>query len=237
MERLPLTVEKREKVTKGANNALRRENRVPAIVYHKGEASTSVSLSVKDLYRILHTDAGRNVLIDLDVQGESASGPRIVVIKEIQTNPTTGGALHVDFHQISLTEKITVNVPIVERGEAYGVKVEKGVLEFPIRELEIECLPTEIPEKIDLDISALKMNEAILVRDLPLPAGVEAISDSETVIVKVVPPHVEAAPEEAPAAAEPEVIGEKEREARQAASADDKAKKKAEEAAAAEAKK
>lgn len=213
MANIALSVRQREQITKGANHSLRREGFVPAVVYHKGDTTVAVAVGVKELARTLGTEAGRNVLINLTVEGATAKGPRMCVIKEIQTHPVSREALHVDFHQIALDEKIKVTVKIKETGEPYGVKTEGGILEFPVRALEVECLPMQIPEFITLDISSLKLNDAIQVKDLALPQGVVALTDKDMVIVKVVPPHVEkAADETTPALTEPELIAKKKTE-------------------------
>ena len=213
MEQAKLVVEERPKEERKSAKAIRLAGRVPAVVYHKGDVTKAVTLGDKDLHRVLHTEAGRNVLIDLKIKNEKNAKPRTVVVKEIQYHPVSGNALHVDFHQISLTEKIRMVIPVVEKGESVGVKTEDGVLEFPLREVEVECLPTEIPEHIEVDITNLHMNDAIFVKDLPLPSAVNILNDPEMLVVKIAPPHVEKEPEEAlEEAAEPEVIGEKKEE-------------------------
>ncbi len=218
MARIALSAEKREQTNKSLMGILRRGGSVPGIVYHKGDKSVSIQVSGKSLTAVLHTDAGRNVLIDLKIKNEKPEKSRTVVVKELQHDPVRGDILHVDFHQISLTEKIMVNVPIIEKGEAVGVKNEGGILESPLRELHIECLPTDIPEHIEVDISGLKLNESIHVRDLKLPAAIKILNDPEMVIVQVKLPVVEevAAPgtEEVK---EPEVITEKKKEEGEAA--------------------
>jgi len=224
MERVELTVELREDTRKGANKRLRRGGMIPGVVYHRGEASRTVQLDEKALLAALRTDAGRNALINLSIKGEKADEPCVVVVKDIQHDPIAGKALHVDFHQISLTEKISVAVPVVEKGEAKGVKNEGGVLELPVREVEVECLPTDIPEAIQIDVTELGMNDTIYVKDLTLSAGVTVLSDPETVLAKVVPPHVEKEAE-APTGeiAEPELIRKEKKEGEEEAPAAEKA--------------
>jgi large subunit ribosomal protein L25 len=230
MAQIELTAESRPAERhKGGVRALRRSGFVPGIVYHKGDRSVPLKVPKDAVNRILHTEAGRNVLIDLKIKDEKAKKQRTVVVKDLQHDPVTGDILHIDFHQISLTERITVNVPIVEKGEAPGVKNEGGVLESPLKELHIECLPTEIPEHVEVDVSGLKLNDAIHVRDLALPGSVKVLNDPEMVIAQVRLPVVEK-PEEAAAAevTEPEVIGEKKEEAEGEAAPPEAKKEKAE---------
>ena len=212
MARIELTAETRP-VTKKTNlKAMRRSGAVPGVVYHKGDPSVSIQLEGKALLSVLHTEAGRNVLIDLKVKDEKTKKQRTVVVKDLQHNPVNGDILHVDFHQISLTERLTVNVPIVEKGEAPGVKNDGGVLESPLRALHIECLPTEIPEHVEIDISGLKLNDSIHVRDIHLGGSIKILNDADMVIVQVKLPVVEKVEEAVEAPAEPEVIGAKKEE-------------------------
>src|SRR3989338_1504341 len=121
--------------------------------------------------------------------------------------------MHIDFNEISLTETLKVNVPLASKGDAAGVKQDNGVLEHILWELNVECLPTNIPEKIECDVSNLKIGDSILVKQIPLPEGVKVLNDPELIAFIVKPPHVEKPPEEAlEAAAEPELIREKKKE-------------------------
>ena len=211
-------------------SALRRAGRVPGVVYKDGKSAVSIQISARDLSRILHTKAGENALITLHFnEGSQAglkehpalvSGENVVLIKELQHHPVSRQLLHVDFHQISLTKKITVSVPLTLQGEAAGVRLAGGVLEHLRWELEVECLPTEIPAEVALDISALEKGQTLHVKDVLLPEGVRAVTDPEQPVVSCVEPQREevAAPaEEAAAAAEPEVIKQKKPEEETAA--------------------
>jgi len=210
--------------TKSAMRTLRASGSVPGVVYHKGEESLPIQLGARSLFEVLHTGAGRNVLIDLKVEGAKKAKPtRLVVIKEIQQNPVNGTVLHVDFHEVSLTEKIKIQVAIVVKGEAPGVKTEGGMLENSLRELEIECLPTDIPEHIVIDISGLALNQSIHVRDLKLSEKLKVLNEEDMVIVQVRLPEevsLETVPE-GDEAKEPEVIMEKKKEEGEEAAAGD----------------
>jgi large subunit ribosomal protein L25 len=168
----------------------------------------AVALDEKAILAILHSKGGRNALISLKMGG----GSHPVLIKEIQRHPITRALWHVDFHRISLKEKIETRVPVHVKGEAPGVKVGGGVLEHLVREVRVRCLPTEIPAFVEADISNLQLNQGIRAKELQLPKGVEVLIDAESVIVHVLTIKVveETPVAEAAAAgtaeAEPEVI-------------------------------
>jgi len=211
MDKVILSAEIREEFGKEANKKLRNSNIVPAVAYKKGKETVSLKVDGKELFHILHTSAGENVIITLKVKDSAKD--RTVIIKDIQYDHIRGDVLHVDFHEISLTEKITVSVPIETKGEPEGVKVEGGVLDHPMKDVQVECLPTEIPEKIDIHVEELKINDSIKVSDLELPEGVKVLSDPEATVVSVMPPRAEEEETEEEAlegeSQEPEVIREK----------------------------
>lgn len=217
MEQIPVNVNERIEIQHPSAKALRREGLIPAVVYHRGDPTVAVALAESDFFRVLHSEAGRNALVKLSIKNEKTEAARTVVVKEIQYHPLSGKALHVDFQEISLTEKIQVMLQVVERGEAIGVKTEDGILEFPLREIEVECLPTNIPEHIEVDISELHINDAIHVRDLKVDPKITILTDAERIVVHVVTPHVEKPAEEAAEVEEPEVIGEKKEEGEEGA--------------------
>jgi large subunit ribosomal protein L25 len=207
-----LQAEKRE--TRGKNEArrLRANGRIPAVVYgaDKGKA-TEIAVDPKILSRILHSESGANTLIGLQLDGASTR----VLVKEYQLDPIHHKLLHADFYAIAMDKKLTLTVPVVLRGEARGVKQQGGVVDFVNREIEIEVLPDDIPEHIDIDISELMLNQGVRVRDVHTEgAKWSPISDREMMIVHVVAPRAEepaptAAGAEAAAptaAAEPEVM-------------------------------
>ena len=218
---------KREGRGKNEANRLRAAGRIPAVVYgtHKdGRAPQGVAVAVdpKAVMRILHSDSGANTLINLKLDGGEAR----VMVKEYQLDPVTHALLHADFYQLAMDKAIVVPVPIHIIGEAKGVKLQGGIVDFVTRDIEVECLPTDIPEHIDVDVSDLALHEAIRVRDLPQGPKWKAVTDGDTMIVHVVTIKVEEepAPAEAVAAtaaapAEPEVIkkGKTEKEGEEAA--------------------
>jgi large subunit ribosomal protein L25 len=213
-----LQAEKRD--TRGKNEArrLRASGRIPAIVYGAGrEKAMEIAVDPKVLLRILHSESGVNTLIGLE--GVDLGGGKVLV-KEYQLDPIDHRLLHADFYAVAMDRAITVTVPIVLRGEAKGVKQQGGIVDFVTRDLEIECLPGEIPEHIDVDVSELMLHQGVRVRDLQTTGKWTAVTEPDTMIVHVValkaeeaaPAEVAAAP--AAAAAEPEVIkkGKKEEE-------------------------
>ena len=190
----PLSAEARSDTGKGANRKLRVAGKIPAVVYGKGRPSQSVVLDPHALETLLQkSGAGLNTLIDLSVAGKTDT----VLVKELQRHPVTGRPLHVDFFQLDLTQKITVSVPIHFTGKARGVEFG-GILDHPLREIEVECLPRAIPEFIEVDVSALDVGHSIHVSELRLPEGVEVKTDASLPVASVVLPaaEVEAAPVE-----------------------------------------
>jgi large subunit ribosomal protein L25 len=232
------TLEAVKRDTRGKNEArrLRASGRIPAVIYgaqKEGDVGKNLPVAVdpKPLLRILHSHSGVNTLITLKVDGE---GDSTVLVKEFLLDPVTSSMLHADFVRVNMDRRITVTVPIVIKGEPRGVKVEGGVLDFVHREIELESLPLEIPDAIEIDVSNLGLNDAVYVRDVAEGAKWTPISDADMMLVHVITPRlvVEAAPEAAatvaPVAAgsEPEVIkkGKTEKEG-EAPAAKDKGKK------------
>jgi large subunit ribosomal protein L25 len=200
---------------RGKNEArrLRAAGSIPGVVYGTRKEGTlaqgvAVAVDPKAVSRILHSDSGVNSLINLRLDGRETR----VMVKEYQVDPITHSLLHADFYQLAMDKAITVTVPIALKGESRGVKTQGGLLDFVTREIEVECLPTDIPEHIDVDVTELLLNQSIRLRDLPANPKWKAVSDSDTMIVHIVLPKAEesatAAAETAaaPAAAEPEVI-------------------------------
>jgi len=215
MEKVLVKAEVRKEVGKKAAKDLRNKGLIPANVYKGGKEAMNLQLSARELVEALQTSAGENVLITLKIAGgETAVKDKTVLIKEIQREPIQYSILHVDFNEISLTDLLKVNVPLVAHGEPVGVKVDGGILEHVLRELQVECLPTDIPEKIEVDVSSLKIGDSVLVKNIQLPEGVKITNDPELIAMIVKAPKVEvAAPETATEeAAEPELIRKKKEE-------------------------
>jgi large subunit ribosomal protein L25 len=203
--------------------AVRRNEMLPAVVYGHGMQPLAVEVPEKAFLKAIHTKAGENVLITLQVEGVQLK-ESTCRIKDIQNNPVTDKIDHIDFMVISLTEKITVKVPVIllHIEDAPGSK-EGGSLDLVHREIDVECLPTQIPEKVEIETKAMKINDSVHVKDLTLPEGIKCLLPPEEVVFAIHPPREEEElkPAEEGAAAEPEVIekGKKDKEGEEGAPA------------------
>ncbi|MFA6142606.1 MAG: 50S ribosomal protein L25 [Candidatus Omnitrophota bacterium] len=214
MEKIILKAQIRSGTGKRVAKDLRNAGIIPANVYKGGHGAVNLQIAMSDLKGVLRTKAGENVIITLKISGGDAPNDKTVLIKEIQRNPVKDDILHVDFNEISLTETLKVNVPLVSRGEPVGVKVDGGILEHVIRELQVECLPTAIPEKLEVDVSNMKIGDAIHVKDVKVSEDVKVLNDPELIAMIVKPPKVEVAKEEVvEGGEEPELIRKKKEEA------------------------
>ncbi len=220
METFELQVKPR--ATEGSRKArnVRRQELIPAIVYGHGMKPLALEMPEREFLKAIHTKAGENVMISLKVEGMTLQ-ESTCLIKAMQHDPVTDQINHVDLMVISMTEKITVKVPVVvvHSDEAPGVK-EGGVLDVVHHEIEVECLPTQIPEKIEIDAKDMKINDAVHVNQLAIAEGVQCLLDPEDVVVAIHPPREEevAAPAEE-GLAQPEVIekGKKDKEGEEGA--------------------
>jgi large subunit ribosomal protein L25 len=217
MEKILLKAMVREALGKSFSKQLRDQGIIPCVVYKDGEKGLNVQVDSKALWTALHTSAGENAIITIDIGDGKKNAEKTVMIKEIQHHPVNDKFVHVDFQEISLSEKLRVKVPVAVKGEAVGVKEDDGVFNVAMWEIEVECLPTAIPQHIDIHVDALRINEAIHVKDLPVLEGVDYIDEPDQVVVSVTPQKEEkeeVAPEVAEGVAEPEVIkkGKKEEE-------------------------
>jgi large subunit ribosomal protein L25 len=207
-----LVAEKR--ADKGKNQARRHRaaGRLPAVVYGPGsggkaDVAIPVTVDPKALSKILHSESGANTIISLQLDGATLP----VLVKDFLLQPVSHALLHADFYRVAMDRKLTLKVPVTITGEAKGVKQQGGVLDFVTREFEIEVLPADIPESIEVDVTELLMNQGVRIRDVAQGAKWTPVSEPETMLVHVVPMRVEevavtdaaAAPV---AAAEPEVI-------------------------------
>jgi len=203
MERVSLEAKRRDGTGTNRVRKLRLQGLVPAVVYGRGREPMPVIVEGKALRASLHTHAGLNVLIDLSIVDGSRSA-ETVMVREIQRGMFKRDIIHVDFHTIDLSEKVEAHVPLVFTGQAKGVVDDGGVLEIQLREVVVECLPTQIPESIEIDISALGVGDSLHVSDIKLPSEVTLVTSAEGAVATVVmPKEIE---EVAPAAAAPEAV-------------------------------
>ena len=198
----------------GKNEArrTRREGKVPAVLYGgDGAGATPIAVPPKPLLKILHSDSGQNTLIQLKMSG---AGDTRVLVKDFQLDPVTHEILHADFYRVAMDKVLRVTIPILVHGEPPGVKQQGGVLEHIRREIEIECLPGDIPEHVDVNVGELMLHQGLRVRDIAANPKWKAVSDPDLMIVHVIMPKAEEAPAAADATAaaatatpaEPEVI-------------------------------
>src|SRR5438046_3670396 len=170
--------------TFGKNEArrTRRDGRVPGVLYGEGKTATPISVEPRALLRILHSESGANTLISLKLGG----GDTRVLVKEFQLDPVTHQLLHADFYRVAMDKTIEVTIPVVVKGEPKGVKQQGGILEFIRREIEIECLPADIPEHVEVDVRELMLPQGIRVRDLAVDAKWKPITEGEAMLVHVI---------------------------------------------------
>src|SRR5215468_231403 len=209
-----LEATKRETIGKNEARRTRAAGQVPAVLYGEdksGKSATPISVEPKALLKILHSESGANTLISLKLAG---AGDTRVLIKEYQLDPITHQLLHADFHRIAMDRVLQITVPITVKGEAPGVKQQGGILEYVHRSIEVECLPANIPESVEINIGELMLHQGVRVRDLPANPKWKPISEADMMIVHVIMPKAEevAAPaaEGAVAAAAPAVPAEPE---------------------------
>jgi len=197
MDRLKLNAQVRSDKGTRKSKRLRKQGIVPAVLYGVDMENLALGIDDKELNKVLHGKGGGHALIDLQVGRGSSEGPldKTVIIKEIQRDHLRDSILHVDFAAISLTEKLVTQVAVVDFGEAVGV-TQGGILEHIIRELEVECLPTDIPEKISVDVSGLAIGKSIRVGDIASPPGVKILDDPSLIVITVSVPKVEVEKEE-----------------------------------------
>ena len=197
------TLEAVARESRGKNEArrLRVSGQIPAVVYGGGQDSQAVAVSPKELSRLLHSESGLNTLIDLQLAGATTK----VIVKAYLLQPVTHQLLHADFYRVDLKKKVHVKVAVRLHGEPRGVKVQGGVLDFVHREIEVETLPAEIPEHIDIDVSGMMIGDGVHVRDVAKDQKWTAISAADMLIVHVVTARVGADETAAAAPAEPEV--------------------------------
>ena len=180
-----LQAEKRDETGKGVARRLRAGGRVPGVLYGQGVEPVALSVDAREMFHILHGAAGANALVDLVVDGSE----HLVLAREFQRDYIHNSLIHIDFLAVSRTQAITVNVPVVETGEAAGVK-EGGVVEHHLREVAVECFPQDVPDQIEIDITELELGDMVHVSDLMAPKGVTILTNSEDAVLSIITPAV-----------------------------------------------
>lgn len=245
MKSVSLKAFPRQQVRRNQIKQVRAAGRVPATIYGaRRAAAQNLEVKLVELEELIHHSVSENLLVDLTVEGD-AQPQRLALVQDVQHNPLTGKVLHIDFHEVSADEKVTISVPVEPTGEAAGVKTSGGVLEHVLFKLKVRALPKDLPEVIHVDVSALEIGKSVHIGEIPAIAGVEILGSKEAPVFTVAAPVAEevAAPVEgaAPAAGDVEMIKEKKEEGAEGAAADakkdDKAAKKDEKPKEAEKKK
>lgn len=229
MEIRALSIEKREGSGKEAAKRLRRAGRVPAVLYG-GSAPVSITVNPKDIFRLIHGHEGGTQLVQVTFNG--SSDKRMAIIRDMQLDPVSEDLVHVDLQEVAMDKPIQVTVPLRHVGDAVGVRETKGILEMILREVQVSCLPGQIPEALTADVSNLAIGDVFTVAQLPVPEGVRVLTDGGQAVATVAPPPVEevvAAPAAGVVAAtpaEPEVLTERKPKEEEAADKDKDTKKK-----------
>ncbi len=208
--RVSLKATHRAATGRNAVKKVKAAQAVPAILYGGGAEPQPLQLQRRDIDNLLSRAVGENILVNLEIEDGGKSGSRLALINEVQHHPVNRGVLHVDFKAVSVNEALVAEVVIEPVGEAAGVKTGGGLLEQSLRSIEVECLPKDLPEIISVDVSAMELNQALHVSDLPALPGVKYKADPELTVFLVSEPKT--AEEETPsegAPTEPEVINEK----------------------------
>ncbi|MEY2551496.1 MAG: large subunit ribosomal protein [Verrucomicrobiota bacterium] len=209
-KQVKLTAERRTATGRSAVRKLKTSGFVPAVIYGSKDKPETLQVSKRDINSLLSHAAGENILVELEVAGQS----RLALVQEVQHAPLGGAVLHIDFHAVSQDEVIEADVPLEPVGTANGVKNMGGLLEQNLRTLAIECLPRDLPDVLRVDVAALNIGDSIHVREIQLPAGVTTRIQPDLTVFSVLAPTVEEEPvaATAEAAAGPEVIKEKKEE-------------------------
>jgi large subunit ribosomal protein L25 len=230
MEIRALTIEKREGTGKEVAKRLRRAGRVPAVLYG-GATPVNVTVDPKDIFRLIHGHEGGTQLVQLAFG--TSSDKRMAIIRDMQLDPVTEDLVHVDLQEVAMDQPIQVTVPLRHVGDAVGVRETKGILEMILREVQVSCLPGQIPEALTADVSNLAIGDVFTVAQLPVPEGVRVLTDGGQAVATVAPPLAEEVVAAAPAAgvvaatpAEPEVLTERKPKEEEAGDKDKDAKKK-----------
>jgi large subunit ribosomal protein L25 len=214
MKSVSLTAFPRTALRRNAIKKIRRDGRVPAVIYGSRTQPQNLEVKLKDIVNLIHHSATENLLIDLKIEG-GANSSSLALVQQVQHDPLTAKVLHVDFHEVAETEHVIIMVPVETLGEAVGVKVGGGVLEHVLFKVRVRALPKDLPEVITVDVTNLTVGQTLHVKDLPVPEGVEVLGDRMLPVISVAAPRVETVETTVPAAGaavQPEMIKEKKEE-------------------------
>ncbi|HEX4342664.1 MAG TPA: 50S ribosomal protein L25 [Verrucomicrobiae bacterium] len=190
MKSVALNAVARTQSRRAGAKLLRSSGRIPAVIYGGKSTPQNLELDAEEMDTLIHHSVSENLLVDLAVK-DDAKPKRLALVQEVQHHPLSGKVLHVDFHEVSPTEKVTIMVPVETTGEAAGVKNSGGVLEHVLFKLKVRALPKDLPEQILIDVTALEMNKTIHIGEIPAQDGVEILGNKNTPVVSVAPPRAE----------------------------------------------
>jgi large subunit ribosomal protein L25 len=218
MKSVPLNAFARTQAGRGGVKKLRTTERIPAVIYGRQTKPQNLEINAKELEDLIHHSVSENILVDLALD----QSKRLALVQEVQHHPLNGTVLHVDFHEVAETEKVTIMVPLETVGEAAGVKTGGGVLEHVQFKIKVRALPKDLPEQIVVDVTSLELGKSIHLGEIKAPEGVEILGDKKVSVISVAMPRTEeeeaAATEAAPAAAgDVEMIKEKKEEGEEGA--------------------
>lgn len=222
MKSVPLNAAPRKLGRRAGAKALRTQGRIPAVIYGRQAQPQNLEVKAKEMEDLIHHSISENLLVDLAV-ADDARPKRLALVQEVQHHPLTGKVLHVDFHEVAENEKVTVSIPVETVGEADGVKNQGGVLEHVLFKIKARGLPKDLPELLTVDVSHLKIGQAVHLGEIKAPEGVELVGDKGIPVIAVAAPRTEeeeaAAAAEAAAPGEVEMIKEKKEEGEEVAAA------------------
>jgi large subunit ribosomal protein L25 len=229
MKTVNLNAFPRAATRRGPVKKLRESGRVPAVIYGRQQKPQNLEVIAKDLENLIHHSVSENLLVDLAVK-DDARPKRLALVQEIQHHPLHGDLVHVDFHEVAEDERVTIQVPVETVGEAEGCKTEGGILEHVLHKVKVRALPKDLPEVLVVDVSHLKIGEAIHIGDIKPPANVEVLGDKHISVIAIAAPITEeqeaaAAAEAAAASGEVEMIKEKREEGEEGEAAPAKGEK------------
>lgn len=218
-KKVSLTARYRPLVGRTAAKQVRREKRVPAVMYG-GKESWALDLDELDIVTKLNASASTHLMVDLTVEKDGQKLKKLALIQDIQRHPLRDRLIHLDLHEIDENKPIRVEVALIATGDPLGVRNQGGVLDQPLHSLEVECLPKDLPDRIEVDASHLELDQSILVSDIPMPQGIKVLNDADLVALIVHAPKVVEESAVVAEGAEPEVINEKKEESAEAGKAE-----------------
>lgn len=186
-----INVKRRVRMGKSGSKAIRNEGNIPAVLYGKGSESISIVVNPTELREALSTDAGENTLLEMHIKDGDKEIKKLSLLREVQMDYITNKSIHLDFMELDMNKSFSVKVPVKIIGKSIGVHEEKGLLEEVLREIEIECLPSDIPNVFEIDVTELHINDSIHVKDIEVSDNITVLDDPSSTVVTILTPRVE----------------------------------------------